>query len=225
MSNQNYRHELKHSMSSYDAVELVSRLKYVAKADEHASDNGCYTVRSLYFDNAYDKALREKIDGISSREKFRIRFYNGDTSYIRLEKKVKSRGLCQKYSAVMTKEQCQWLLKGKYSFFKESEDKLFLELYVKMNTDQLRPKNIVDYTRQAFVYPAGNVRITIDSDIRSSTQVDQFLNPMLYCRRVTNAIILEVKYDDFLPQLIADMVQIKNRQVTAFSKYAVCRVY
>ncbi len=223
MNKQNFRHELKHSISSFDQVELVSRLKHVARTDGHAAKNGCYTVRSLYFDNAYDKALREKIEGVSNREKFRIRYYNGDTSYIRLEKKVKTRGLCQKYSTEISKEQCQRLMMGDFNFLIESKDKLLLELYVKMNTQQLRPKNIVEYTRHAFVFPAGNVRVTIDSDIRSSSQVAQFLNPGLYCRSVSKAIILEVKYDDYLPQIIADMTQINNRQAAAFSKYAACR--
>ncbi len=223
MNHQNFRHELKHAISSFDAVELVSRLKHVALPDTHAVNNGSYSVRSLYFDNAYDKALREKIDGISNREKFRVRFYNGDTSYIRLEKKVKSRGLCQKYSAVITKEQCERLLSGDYGFLKESEDGLFLELYAKMHTEQLRPKTIVDYTRQAYIFPAGNVRVTLDSDVRTSTQVNGFLNSELCCRGVTKAVILEIKYDSFLPQVIADLVQVKNRQAAAFSKYAACR--
>jgi len=223
LKEQKFRHEIKHYISYFDYLELVSRLKYLTKRDENASPDGSYKVRSLYFDNLYDKALLEKVDGVQDREKFRIRYYNGDTSFIRLEKKSKRSGLCQKQSAVISKEQCLMLLDGNLQFLKESSNPLFLELYAKMHTQLLRPKSIVAYTRCAFVYPAGNVRLTIDKDILASSNVAQFLNPQLPCRKVSKTIIFEVKYDDFLPRVIADAIQINSRQAAAFSKYAVCR--
>ncbi len=224
MKEQRFRHELKHDINYFDCMELISRLQYIAKPDDHASADGSYKIRSLYFDNLYDKALREKINGVSNREKFRIRYYNGDTSYIRLEKKSKRSGLCQKQSASISKAQCQMLLNGKIDFLKESSEILFLELYAKIRAEQLRPKNIVDYKRHAFVFPAGNVRVTIDSDIRTSSNITQFLDPLLVCHSPTKSIILEVKYDDFLPQVIADIIQLSNRQRNAFSKYAISRI-
>lgn len=220
---QRYRHELKHYINYFDYLELVSKLKYVAKVDENAKADGSYKIRSMYFDNIYDKVLREKIDGISNREKFRIRYYNGDASYIKLEKKSKRNGLCLKQARTISKEQCQMLLNGNINFLKESNEMLFKELYTKMHTEQLRPKNIVDYTRHAFAFTAGNVRITIDSDIRSSSNVTQFLDHQLFCRSATRSIILEVKYDDFLPQVIASVIQINGRKASACSKYAICR--
>lgn len=223
LKEQKFRHEIKHYINYFDYLELVSRLKYLTKYDENASPDGSYKVRSLYFDNLYDKALREKVDGVQDREKFRIRYYNDDTSFIRLEKKSKRSGLCLKQSTVISKEQCQMLLNGNLKFLKESSNPLFLELYVKMHTQLLRPKSIVDYTRCAFEYPAGNVRLTIDKDILTSSNVAQFLNPQLPCRKVSKIIIFEVKYDDFLPRVIADAIQVNSRQATAFSKYAVCR--
>ncbi len=223
MKEQKYRHELKHYINSFDYLELLSKLKHIAKLDENATADGSYKIRSLYFDNLYDKALRDKINGVSSREKFRIRYYKDDTSFIRLEKKSKRSGLCLKQSTVITKEQCQMLLDGDNHFLKESKDMLFLELYAKMYTEQLRPKNIVDYTRHAFVFPAGNVRVTIDSDIRTSSNLAQFLNPELFCYSPTKSMILEVKYDEFMPQVIANITQLSSRQTTAFSKYAISR--
>lgn len=223
LKEQKYRHELKHHINYFDYLELISKLKHIAKPDINADADGSYKIRSLYFDNLYDKALREKIDGISNREKFRIRYYNEETAYIKLEKKSKRNGLCQKLATSISKEQCQMLISGKIQFLKESNDMLFLELYTKMHTEQLRPKNIVDYTRNAFVFTAGNVRVTIDSDIRASDNVGQFLNPELFCHSVTKSIILEVKYDNFLPQVITNITQINSRQATAFSKYATCR--
>ena len=223
MKEQKFRHELKHYINYFDYLELVSKLRHITKPDENATTNGSYKIRSLYFDNLYDKVLNEKLDGVSIREKFRIRYYNDDSSYINLEKKSKHSGLCQKQTTIISEEQCEMLLNGNIQFLKESEDALFLELYAKMYTEQLRPKSIVDYMRRAFVFTAGNVRITIDSDIRTSSNVKQFLNPTLFCPSVTKSIILEVKYDNFLPQVIADIIQIRNRQAIAFSKYAICR--
>lgn len=95
MSKSHGRHELKHNINYADVLELRARLPLVASPDKHAVE-GCYRVKSLYFDNYNDKALREKIEGFSEREKFRLRLYNNDTSFIRLEKKSKKNGICFK---------------------------------------------------------------------------------------------------------------------------------
>jgi len=224
MHNRKYRHELKHSINTFDVIGLISRLSHVAKADSHGGEDGTYQVRSLYFDNLYDKALMEKVNGVPSREKFRIRYYGEDLSYIKLEKKSKYRGLCHKTSAPLTGDQCRYLLEGKIDFLKESSMDLHKELYAKMRSQQLSPKSIVDYTRRAFIYSAGNVRITIDSNIRGSDQIQQFLNPTFIGKAIIQDIILEVKYDHFLPQVMATATQIPNRQTVAFSKYAMCRI-
>ncbi|HPR94339.1 MAG TPA: polyphosphate polymerase domain-containing protein [Syntrophomonadaceae bacterium] len=223
MQQARYRHELKHYINYFDYLQLQSRLSHLMASDENACDKGSYKVRSLYFDNLYDKALREKLEGFSVREKFRLRYYNDDTSYMKLEKKSKLNGLCLKEAGLITRDECEMLLNGELSFLLAGNEKLFNELYAKMHTEQLRPKVIVDYQRQAYMYPAGNVRITIDSDIRASRSVREFLSPQLFCPRVSNNIILEVKYDDYLPQVIVNSIQLKNRHATAASKYAMGR--
>ena len=92
-----YRHEWKHELNYLDLLTIRQRLQAIMEPDPHAV-GGKYLIRSLYFDNPDDKALREKVDGVNMREKFRIRLYNGDASMIRLEKKSKRSGLCQKVS-------------------------------------------------------------------------------------------------------------------------------
>ena len=161
-----YRHEWKHEISWADMIALRSRLSAVMKKDIHAID-GKYFIRSLYFDNASDKALKEKIDGVNKREKFRIRFYNYDTSVIHLEKKSKINGLCLKDSAVLTKEQAQDIVNGNLEWMPSSNIPLIVELYAKMKSQGLKPKTIVDYTREPFVFAPGNVRITLDYNIRT----------------------------------------------------------
>ncbi len=220
-----YRHEWKHEINYSDLLAIRSRLAAVARPDPHAS-GGRYLIRSLYFDNASDKALREKIDGVNMREKFRIRYYNGDTSFISLEKKSKKNGLGTKFSARLTPEEAQKIVDGDLDWMIGSGRPLIEELYCKMQYQGMRPKTIVDYTREPFIYEPGNVRVTFDYDIRTGLGSTDFLNPD--CTTIpagAAGIILEVKWDNFLPSIIRDCVQMPGRRVSAFSKYAQCRIY
>lgn len=220
-----YRHEAKIEIGYPDLLMLRQRLSVVMQRDEHAID-GKYEIRSLYFDNARDKALREKIDGVNVREKFRIRFYNGDTSYIKLEKKSKINGLCHKCSAPLTRQQAESIAKGDYAWMCECNQDLVRELYIKIKTQGLQPKTVVDYIREPFVYAPGNVRVTLDYNIRTGMSCTDFLEKDCVTVPVeTEKIILEVKWDEYLPDIIRDIVHVQNRNVAAFSKYAACRMY
>lgn len=221
----NFRHEWKHEINVSDMIALRQRLRTVAKPDIHAV-NGKYTIRSLYFDSLSDKALREKLDGVNLREKFRLRYYNGDASVIHLEKKSKCNGLGRKQTAVLTCEQVQGILSGGGEWMMEQENELVRELYCKMKLQGLCPRTIVDYTREPFVYEPGNVRVTIDYDIRTGLGGTEFLDSSCVTIPAGNApILLEVKWDSFLPGVIRDAVQLNGRHAEAFSKYAQCRIY
>ena len=220
-----YRHEWKHEINYADMLTLRTRLSAVMKRDKHAI-NGAYQIRSLYFDTLSDKALREKIDGVDIREKVRIRYYNGDTSFIILEKKSKINGLCSKEHCRITEEEAQKLVDGDIGWMIESGRALCVELYSKMLSQGLRPKTIVDYTRDPFVFAPGNVRVTIDYNIRTGAFRTDFLNPDTLTLPAGDApIILEVKWDEYLPDIIKEAVTIPGRRVSAFSKYAQCRIY
>ena len=220
-----YRHEWKHEISYVDLLAIRQRLRAVAQADFHARD-GKYLIRSLYFDNLNDKALREKIDGVNRREKFRIRYYNGDHSLIHLEKKSRLNGLGTKFSAQLTAEEAQRIVDGDLDWMMDPDRPLLQELYCKMRYQGMRPKTIVDYTREPFIYGPGNVRVTFDYNIRTGLGCTDFLNPDCITVPAPDAgIILEVKWDAFLPSVIRDAVQTPGRRVTAFSKYAQCRMY
>ena len=245
-----YRHELKYKISYPDYLAMKSRLRPVMKADPHASAEGRYLVRSIYFDNLSDKALREKIDGVAKREKFRIRYYNDDLSYIVLEKKMKIGSLCLKCSAPITEEECRKILSGgrssvtdggrssvtdggrgslrngDLSFMKEHPQELVRELYAKMTCQQLRPRVLVSYEREPFIYPAGNVRVTFDSDIRTSLLHREFMTGEAVSISATDEpqdIILEVKFDAFLPEVVQDLIRVKGIRQHAFSKYSASR--
>lgn len=218
-----FRHEYKHRVNLADLMQLRTRMSAIAEHDKHCGADGTYEIKSLYFDNYRDKVLREKLDGVDKREKFRIRYYNTDTSFINLEKKSKINGLCNKVKTPITAEQCQRLMDGDYHFLLESDSELMHELYAKMQYQVLRPVCIVAYRRECFVYPPGNVRVTLDTELRGSYNVKEFLNPELQCLRLYHTSILEVKWDEYLPQIIRDAVQMNGRKSASFSKYAAVR--
>ena len=220
-----YRHELKYQINASDVMAIRRRLQILDKTDPHARV-GRYLVRSLYFDNLEDKALREKVDGVNRREKFRIRCYNGDFSFIHLEKKCKWGALTRKESIPVSEETVQAILQGRKPDGGISPKGLLGELCRKMDMEGLRPKTIVDYVREPFVYGPGNVRVTLDYDIRTGICGTDFLNPD--CVMVPSGeppVILEVKWDAFLPDIIRDAVQLPGRMAGAYSKYAACRIY
>ena len=124
----------------------------------------------------------------------------------------------------MEEWQCAALLRGNPKPLLAGQHPVTGELYSKMQTQQLRPRTIVDYTREAFIYKAGNVRITVDSNIRMSDHVTDFLNPDCVTIPAAAGIILEVKFDEFLPDIIRDAVQLGDRRETEFSKYVVSRL-
>lgn len=218
-----FRHEWKHELSPGDLPALRSRLRAVARPDEHGPE-GIYRVRSLYFDTPTDRALREKNDGVNRREKFRLRCYGG-LSLIRLEKKSKLGGLCAKEQTAVTEEEVRALLAGDTAWMRSPGRDLVWELYQKMTTQHLRPRVIVDYTREAYLYAPGNVRVTLDTNIRTGLRCTDLLKPDCVTIPATEAVVLEVKWDAYLPDCIRSAVQLEGRRTAAFSKYAICRRY
>ena len=220
-----FRHEIKHEINHHDMLILRQRLQAVMKPDSNAV-NGKYEIRSLYFDNLDDKALREKLNGVNIREKYRIRLYNNDTSKINLERKFKHGGLGYKESATLTPEQAQAIANGDVSWMATSTNEVILGFYTRIRNEGLAAKVIVDYTREPFVFAPGNVRVTLDYNIRTGLACTDFLNPDCVTIPIKDSpSILEVKWDNYLPNVIRDIVQLDGRRNAAFSKYAVCRMY
>ncbi len=222
-----YRHELKYALDYIDYIAVQSRVKHMMSHDTNADATGAYHIRSLYFDTPTDKALYEKINGVNKREKFRIRLYNHNTDFIRLEKKMKDNGLCLKVSCRIHKDECQRILDNDIDFMQLHPEPLMQELYFNMKNTQLSPKTIVDYVRQAYIYKPGNVRVTFDRFIQSGIHVTDLFEKSLPCAQaIPNTLtVMEVKYDAFLPAIIQDLVQTNRSRASAISKYAACRIY
>ncbi len=222
-----FRHEWKIEITEADHIALRGRLRYIMRVDPHAS-GGTYRIRSMYFDTPLDRALHEKIDGEDRREKFRIRCYDGDTDFLRLEKKAKQNGLCSKMSAMVTAEEVNSLLSGgpdALEWMRRSQDGLVRELYCKMKTEMLAPKTVVEYTREPFVFYPGNVRVTFDYGLRTGSAAGFLDADPVTIPAPSPAVLMEVKWDAFLPDSIRLAIQMPGRRAAAFSKYAQCRVY
>lgn len=230
-----YWHEHKYEISTANYYPLRQKLRAVLNPDPHADETGRYMITSLYFDNCFDKALNEKISGVSQREKFRFRYYGTDTGLIFLEKKQKVNGLCLKTSEPVTLAQVEEILTGRWQHLTESDQPLLAELAFKMNTQLLRPRTVVRYWREAYIYGPGNVRITFDLHITTGLRPENFLEreSPLPAEMTTGtqdklaaatSLVLEVKYDEFMPDIVHNLIQPHCTRMQAFSKYAQCRI-
>ncbi len=218
------RHERKHQISPPEDLVLAGRLRRLFPHDAHAGADGTYRVTSLYVDTPYDAALREKLDGVDRREKFRLRYYGTAPRWLKLEKKSKANDLCGKISARLSHQEGARLLVGDFSFLLRRGEPLLVELYSKMRGSALAPRTGVRYAREAFPSAPGNVRITLDRNIRTGLSAMDFLHPEgLSLKPLEGLTVLEVKYDAFLPDLVRMAVQIPGRRAAACSKYALCR--
>ncbi len=218
-----YRHELKFLVTDNELEMLKYRLKLLMKVDKHQSGDA-YTIRSLYFDDMYNSCMKENEDGIDNRKKYRIRIYDGKDAIIKLEKKSKVRGMTQKTGVLISKEDALVYMRGQTPDIEKIDTPLQKELYAQIKAKGLRPVSIVEYERTAFTERIGNVRVTFDRNISGSSKTAQFfckasLVPLL----PRGQHVLEVKYDEFLPDYIAQVLEIGCLQRTAFSKYYYAR--
>ncbi|MDR2609875.1 MAG: polyphosphate polymerase domain-containing protein [Clostridiales Family XIII bacterium] len=220
------RHELKHQLNYGDAAVVRSRLGAILARDAHAGEGGRYRVRSLYFDTPDDRALREKLDSVDRREKFRVRRYPGGGALIMLEKKIKIRGLCAKFSAPLTEGECARIIGGDVSWMAYDDRPLLREFHYQTRCRLMTPKAVVEYLREPFVYAAGNVRVTFDTGLCASARPRDFgSESALLVPAGDGMVILEVKYDEYLPAFIEDILQVGSRRAAACSKYAIGRGY
>lgn len=219
-----FRHELKYLISPHRYLEMRHRLRHLLHRDPHAGPRGEYRITSLYFDDAADSALFEKLSGMQHRSKVRVRIYDGQDRLIMLEKKVKYGEGVRKERLQITRPLCEALCAGDAERLRDTGEALLTEIAWQMTNRLLRPKVIVDYVREAYVFPAGNVRITFDKDLRSGiTHLDLFRRAPFAPAPLDGQTILEVKYDAFLPRPVQDLLQTDTLTRQSASKYVLCR--
>lgn len=215
-----YRHELKYLINYKDKDILIKRLEGFIQRDTHA-EKGFYKVRSLYFDDYWNSSYEEKLMGVSGRNKYRIRTYDDSDSVIKLERKTKTGNYIFKKSANLTRQEVEKILDGDYSFLLYNPQPLCQEFYVQCISCFMRPRVIVDYEREPFVFEAGDVRITFDSDVRASSLDFSIFDPTLPTCSVLEPgkLVLEVKFTEFLPDLIRKALPAEAAEMSAVSKY------
>ena len=222
----NYRYELKYEINFNYAQVLKYRLSLLMERDKNSkSRDNSYYIRSLYFDDVYDTAYYEKIDGLEKRKKYRIRFYNFDLSYIVLELKGKEGNLTYKEQNKITKDEYIYLINKEYDKINIDDRKVLEEFILESKLKNLVPSVIVDYTRIAYTYPIGDVRITFDFNISSGKfNYDLFdTNILMYDVLEKDTMILEVKYNDFMPKVIKDIIKMVPMTRISMSKFAMCK--
>lgn len=220
-----YRNELKYIVSDKDLTILDYRFKNLFKLDPSAK-NKIYNVRSIYFDSLDNKCFYENEAGFDERFKVRIRVYNSSYDDIKLEVKHKKNGFTKKESCLIDKSLCEKLLSGKKLEYKECQNKVLKKLYIEQRIRNFMPKIMVEYDRVAYIDKIGNIRITFDTNIRASCNLNNFFKPNTYSRPILekNKHILEVKYDEILPSYVVKELEMIKLERTSFSKYYLSRI-
>lgn len=219
------RNELKYYINIHDYLTLRSKVSAVLALDAHSLSSEGYGIRSLYFDGVHDHSLYDKNDGIFKREKYRIRIYNEKDDVINLERKSKYGGYIHKESASLTRMEYDCILAGDYELLSGATDPLLRDFYHALAFRNFRPGAITDYTREAYVHQAGNVRITFDKRLAAGVNGMDMFQPGLILQEVIGPgqTIMEVKFDEFLPDHIRRVLQPENFVRSAISKYVICR--
>jgi len=219
-----YRHEYKYLISRADAELLKLRLPHIMERDPHAGETGTYTIRSLYFDDFRNTAYYDKVDGVNYRAKYRIRFYNYDSSVLKLEKKEKNGSLTRKTAQTITKNDARALEYALSSGCPDTKEGLVEELRIGCVSQGLRPRILVDYDRTPFICRDGNTRITLDENVRTRPYIAHlFASPRAMIPVIgPDQVILEVKFDDFLPGYLDAALADIPKVNMAISKFALC---
>lgn len=221
------RKEMKFGITYMDYMRLRNKLCHVMRSDPHAGANGRYLIRSCYFDNFDNKVMNEKKEGFLNRDKYRVRIYGKSSATVNLERKSKRNNLTFKTKCRMTANEFERMRIGDIDWMENDDRGLVRDLFLEMKYKGLKPTTVVDYEREAYIYLYGNVRITFDSKVKSSLRNTDMFNVTLPMVDVLepNEVILEVKYDEYLPDIIKMMLQGVNVKQEAYSKYQLSRMY
>jgi VTC domain len=225
LGNKRLRHELKYYLRLSHYEPLRQKLRLIATPDPYSVSEEGYHIRSLYFDDFHDTALYEKNYGVFQRKKYRIRIYNKSDTVIKMERKSKFGGYICKESASITRDEYELILAGDVEFLRETESAVLRDFYLSCKNHLFRPRVITDYVREAYLVREGNVRITFDKYLKANVNsLDIFDENIMMVRAIHQPMmIMEVKYDQFLPFNIRHLLQNLSNQRSAISKYVICR--
>ncbi len=220
------RNEIKYLLNYEDYLVLSKRIAAVLPSDKHTVSPEGYRITSLYLDDNKDTSYYEKLSGDANRKKYRIRAYNYDPSFIALECKEKKLNKINKTSFRIDKEIFDSMKSNDFSPLAEKENDLCKRVFLLNRDKGLSPVVTVDYVREAYLHPLSNTRITFDKELSCGITTNDFFskeykNGYVFGR---NEVILEVKFDNFLPEYIRQLLSIGYTPMAA-SKYMLCRDY
>jgi len=223
-----YRNEQKFIVSYQDAEVLRSRLRAILPMDEHF-ESLPYLVKTLYFDSYDDSALYDCLDGNAEKVKYRLRYYNNDTSFIKMEKKVKIGTRGYKVDARINKDEALALINGQTDIVRNRKEQIFYDYAVACKTQLLTAKVVMEYMREAYVFALANTRITIDSRMRSYIGHVDFAEQFFKKTHIPldddrSKFLVEVKYDGVLPSVVRALIQTGKTSCLSHSKYRIGRM-
>lgn len=196
------------------------------RLDQNIKETNSYNIRSIYFDDYYDSYFFQNDAGVDDRFKIRIRIYDKSSELIKLEIKYKKNGYTKKESCRINEDLCKKVMNGEFISIDDCKSKVLYRLYIEQHMYLLKPKIIVEYDRTAYTSKTGNVRITFDRNIRYSKEINKFFENNLFSQPImsTGQDVLEIKYDEFLPDYIASVLELNTLERTSFSKYYLSRL-
>jgi len=218
-----YRNEWKYLIDTAQKEYICKRLSPFLHLDKHAKDGG-YMIRSLYFDDYFNSAYEEKDAGVLKRKKYRIRIYNCSDASIKLERKKKFGSYIFKEAAKLSRDEVYKIIDGDYEFLLKSDHSLCREFYYECMSNVMRPRTIVDYDREPWILDEGTVRITFDMDVRAAIGSYDIFDPTLPTLSCLESgkCVMEVKYTEFLPGFVREILPDRASEFTAVSKYVLC---
>ena len=221
------RQEFKFYISNEEIVFLRNSLKLLMKLDENSNkEKGFYTITSLYFDSPNDDAFNEKVDGVYYREKFRIRKYS-ESEIIKFESKKKIENVISKTSEIINKDTVRNLFQNNSHLLDSKKSEFIKKSFALIKSNGLRAKNIVEYDREAYFLPYGNIRITFDTNLKTYNSNNNFFDKNKSSTSIFHdqINILEIKHSLPLPEHLKFVLKkiIANR--CAISKFVLSNKY
>lgn len=219
------RNELKYYINNIEYTALYKRLQHALKPDKYSTPGKGYFIRSLYFDSYNDTCLYQKQSGVQYRQKYRLRIYDLNASTVKFEIKNKANNQVHKESATISRDSADKIIAGEYDELLKYNNPLLNRAFITFSTQLYRPKVIIDYDRDAFMYDHFNLRITIDKHLRANNTNFDLFSKDTHCipAILEQKQILEVKYTDMMPDYIKNLLQLDSQERQAISKYTLGR--
>lgn len=222
--NKVFREEKKFLISVDEFREKSHRLGQVMTEDPHNGING-YMIRSLYFDTIYDGDYFDKLAGVETRRKIRLRCYDPKADFAMLEMKQKQGESQLKRSLRLARDDAMRLAEGNYSPLLKYPEPFAAECYAMMQCRCYLPKTIVEYNRKAYIAKENKIRVTFDNNIVATESSFDLFSEHLNMNPVLDKydVVLEVKFNGFLLDYIRRMINGVNRSELSVSKYVLAR--